>query len=262
MLRSVYNLIHCSTSWNSFPGMFSLLNRMLEERTQTTHSTTTDTDGTTKSNGSIRTDTNTTELPPVVIYTDGSCIDHCASGIGIYFGPNHPLNKSKAIHGHEHNSGLAEIIAAKTALKSLRKWNLYKGENIILRTDFLPLIYAMNNDGYNGRFHEEYFKLKRLARKFPNGVQFEHVFGHEGEHGNEQANNLARRATMAARLARSRSAPPFHDILSYNHRRSHSRSRSRSRSRNCRRSRRINSRDHYRSRSAYIPGKYSRRRRR
>ncbi|VDN93313.1 unnamed protein product [Brugia pahangi] len=99
---------------------------MLEEGTQTTQSTITDTDGTTKSNGSTRTDINTINLPPVVIYTDGSCIDHYASGIGIYFGPNHPLNKSKAIHGHEHNSGLAEIIAAKTALKSLRKWNLYK----------------------------------------------------------------------------------------------------------------------------------------
>lgn len=60
------------------------------------------------------------------IYTDGSCIENYASGIGIYFGPNHPLNKSKALHGYEHNSGLAEIIAAKTALKSLRKWNFYK----------------------------------------------------------------------------------------------------------------------------------------
>lgn len=44
----------------------------------------------------------------------------------------------------------------------------------------------MNNDGFNGRFHKEYFQLKRLASKFPNGVQFEHVFGHEGEHGNEE----------------------------------------------------------------------------
>lgn len=44
----------------------------------------------------------------------------------------------------------------------------------------------MNNDGFNGRFHDEYFKLKQLASKFPNGVQFEHVFGHEGEHGNEE----------------------------------------------------------------------------
>lgn len=44
----------------------------------------------------------------------------------------------------------------------------------------------MNNDGFNGRFHDEYFQLKRLASKFPNGVQFEHVFGHEGEHGNEK----------------------------------------------------------------------------
>lgn len=60
------------------------------------------------------------------VYTDGSCIENYASGIGIYFGPNHPLNKSKAIHGYGHNSGLAEIIAARTALKLLRKWDFYK----------------------------------------------------------------------------------------------------------------------------------------
>uniref|UniRef100_A0A0R3S1E5 ribonuclease H n=1 Tax=Elaeophora elaphi TaxID=1147741 RepID=A0A0R3S1E5_9BILA len=229
------------------------------ENTQTTSLTADTSDNTvsgyTESTGS---DTNTTGLPPIVIYTDGSCIDNYASGIGIYFGPNHPLNKSKAIHGQEHNSGLAEIIAARTALKLLRKWNFYNGENVILRTDFLPLIHAMNNDGFNGRFHEEYYKLKQLASKFPNGVQFEHVFGHEGEHGNEEANDLARRATMDARLARSRSAPPFRDASRDYEFPIRRRSRSRSRSRNSRYSRRTNSIHHRRSRSAYIPGKYSR----
>ncbi|VDK71581.1 unnamed protein product [Litomosoides sigmodontis] len=258
MLRLVVRLVGRSTDWHGFTRIFSPMHTMLEECSQT-QSTTDSSDNVasvTKSSELTGTDTNATALPPIVIYTDGSCIDNCASGIGIYFGPNHPLNRSKAIHGYEHNSGLAEIIAAKTALKSLQKWNFYKGENVILRTDFLPLICAMNNDGFNGRFHNEYFQLKQLASKFPNGVQFEHVFGHEGEHGNEEANNLARQATMNARLARSRSAPPFRPV-SVDRRRS----RSHSRSKNRKRFRRNNSSHHYRSRSAYIPGKYSKRRR-
>uniref|UniRef100_A0A183VCY9 RNase H domain-containing protein n=1 Tax=Toxocara canis TaxID=6265 RepID=A0A183VCY9_TOXCA len=99
------------------------------------------------------------------------------------------LNMSKAIKNREHNSCLAEIIAAQTALKTLRNWKLYRDEAVILRTDFLPLVSAMNNSGYNGRFHEDYEVLKDEARKFPKGVEFEHVFGHEGEPGNEAVRN-------------------------------------------------------------------------
>ncbi|KHN72612.1 hypothetical protein Tcan_17983 [Toxocara canis] len=66
----------------------------------------------------------------------------------------------------------------------------------------------MNNSGYNGRFHEDYEVLKDEARKFPKGVEFEHVFGHEGEPGNEAANELARQATAPARAMRSVSVPP------------------------------------------------------
>ncbi|KAL3985220.1 RNase H family protein [Acanthocheilonema viteae] len=259
MLRSISNLVYRGNVWHSFPRIFLSLKMLQERTTQSTTDTSDNTaNGTKTSSGSTGTDAHITGLPPIVIYTDGSCIADYASGIGIYFGPNHPLNKSKMIHGYEHNSGLAEIIAAKTALKSLRKWNFYKGENVILRTDFLPLIYAMNNDGFNGRFHKEYSQLKRLASRFPHGVQFEHVFGHEGEHGNEEANNLARQATMDARLARSHSAPPFRDLSCSREFLIRHRSRSRSRSRNRKRFRRINSSNHRRSRSAYIPGKYSR----
>uniref|UniRef100_A0A9J2PZT4 RNase H type-1 domain-containing protein n=1 Tax=Ascaris lumbricoides TaxID=6252 RepID=A0A9J2PZT4_ASCLU len=145
------------------------------------------------------------------VYTDGSCVDDRASGIGIFFGKDHPLNISKAIEGREHNSCLAEIIAAQTALKTLRNWKLYRSyplrvtidgpsgcwegaisntkcnsnEAVILRTDFLPLVSAMKSSGYCGRFHDDYAILKEEAKRFPKGVEFEHVFGHEGEPGNE-----------------------------------------------------------------------------
>lgn len=66
-----------------------------------------------------------------------------------------------------------------------------RGESVILRTDFLPLINAMNNDGFMGRFHDDYLKLKKEARELPKGVQFEHVFAHEGEIGNEKVSQFA-----------------------------------------------------------------------
>lgn len=43
----------------------------------------------------------------------------------------------------------------------------------------------MKSSGYCGRFHDDYAILKEEAKRFPKGVEFEHVFGHEGEPGNE-----------------------------------------------------------------------------
>uniref|UniRef100_A0A914ZYU2 ribonuclease H n=2 Tax=Parascaris univalens TaxID=6257 RepID=A0A914ZYU2_PARUN len=207
----------------------------------------------------------------IIVYTDGSCVDGRASGIGIFFGKDHPLNISKAIEGREHNSCLAEIIAAQTALKTLRNWKLYRNEAVILRTDFLPLVSAMRSSGYCGRFHDDYAILKEEAKRFPKGVEFEHVFGHEGEPGNEAANELARLATAPARATRSYSVPPSCRFRTQDTSRRRSQRRSRSRSTNGRprsrvRSRNIHnnvdrtgkSRHHCRSSSAFVPGHKSR----
>ncbi|EPB70043.1 ribonuclease HI [Ancylostoma ceylanicum] len=122
----------------------------------------------------------------IVVYTDGSCIDNRASGFGVYFGPDHELNRSERIIGPIHNSGLAEILGAQTALRSLRNWRGYKNEPVILRTDFLPLVRAMQERSSYGRFDEEMDEVRRLAMSFPNGVQFQHVYAHDGDPGNEQ----------------------------------------------------------------------------
>ncbi|ETN82101.1 ribonuclease HI [Necator americanus] len=142
----------------------------------------------------------------VKVYTDGSCIDNRASGFGVYFGPDHELNRSERIIGPIHNSGLAEILGAQTALRSLRNWRGYKNESVILRTDFLPLVQAMNESVNDGRFGNEIEEVRSLAESFPRGVQFEHVYAHDGDPGNEQADTLARIATADARRACSASA--------------------------------------------------------
>ncbi|RCN37885.1 hypothetical protein ANCCAN_16214 [Ancylostoma caninum] len=37
-----------------------------------------------------------------------------------------------------------------------------------------------------GRFDDEMDEVRRLAMSFPKGVQFEHVYAHDGDPGNEQ----------------------------------------------------------------------------
>ncbi|VDN28313.1 unnamed protein product [Gongylonema pulchrum] len=96
------------------------------------------------------------------------------------------MNKSKTYIGREHTSAFAEILAVKVALRSVLRWEYFRGEKVILRTDFLSLVDAMRSNRHSGRFYEDYEELKALAHIFPHGVQFEHVFGHEGEYGNEQ----------------------------------------------------------------------------
>ncbi|CAJ0590701.1 unnamed protein product [Cylicocyclus nassatus] len=200
----------------------------------------------------------------IVVYTDGSCIDNRASGFGVYFGPNHELNRSERIIGPIHNSGLAEILGAQTALRSLRNWRGYRNEAVILRTDFLPLVTAMSGGASDGRFGEEMEKVRSLAAKFPKGVQFQHVYAHDGDPGNEQADALARMATAEAR--RARSASVSRDLFEPDGtRRGRSVSRNRgfrgrSRSRNISWNRnrlrsRSNNRYHIRSHSAFVAGR-------
>ncbi|WKY11649.1 hypothetical protein Q1695_003319 [Nippostrongylus brasiliensis] len=177
----------------------------------------------------------------IVVYTDGSCVDNSASGFGVYFGPDHELNRSERIIGPIHNSGLAEILAAQMALRTLRSWRGYRDEPVILRTDFLPLVRAMSSGSNDGRFANEIETVRDLARKFPKGVEFQHVYAHDDDPGNEQADALARIATADARRARSVSAP-------------RGRSWSRTSHRNRERSRR-NDRQHVRSHSAFVAGR-------
>uniref|UniRef100_A0A7I4YRZ1 ribonuclease H n=1 Tax=Haemonchus contortus TaxID=6289 RepID=A0A7I4YRZ1_HAECO len=199
---------------------------------------------------------------PIKVYTDGSCIDNRASGFGVYFGPNHELNRSERIIGPIHNSGLAEILGAQMALRSLRNWKGYNNEPVILRTDFLPLVRAMSGGTSDGRFAKEMETVRKLAMNYPKGVQFEHVYAHDGDPGNEQADALARIATADARRARSASAPQRYGTASWD-RRSRSRSRerrSRSRERNSnwirnRSKSRNNDRQHVRSHSAFVAGR-------
>ncbi|PIO76280.1 hypothetical protein TELCIR_01644 [Teladorsagia circumcincta] len=122
----------------------------------------------------------------------------------------------------------------------------------------------MSGGTSDGRFAEEMERVRSLAMEYPNGVQFEHVYAHDGDPGNEQADALARIATADARRARSASAPRYGRWGRNNwERRSRSRSserrpRSRERKSNWNRNRsksRNNDRQHVRSHSAFVAGR-------
>ncbi|GMR59398.1 hypothetical protein PMAYCL1PPCAC_29593, partial [Pristionchus mayeri] len=133
--------------------------------------------------------------PALICYTDGSCQvvggRGISSGIGLFFHHLHPLNTSKRLNGPRHESGIAEILAVQTALKKIHRWEGFRNEPVIIRTDYMGIIDAMVN-GNDGRFSEMYDDLRRSAEKFPSGVTFEFVSSHDGEEGNEMADRLAR----------------------------------------------------------------------
>ncbi|WKY11650.1 hypothetical protein Q1695_003319 [Nippostrongylus brasiliensis] len=62
----------------------------------------------------------------------------------------------------------------------------------------------MSSGSNDGRFANEIETVRDLARKFPKGVEFQHVYAHDDDPGNEQADALARIATADARRARSK----------------------------------------------------------
>ncbi|CAD6191821.1 unnamed protein product [Caenorhabditis auriculariae] len=172
----------------------------------------------------------------VVIYTDASYMPRTnASGIGIYHGPGHELNRSHRVRGTIQNNNYAEMLAVIVALRDLLAWDGYSGQKVIIRTDNLAVVTAVTKSG--GAYPELTEKLLALAEQFPKGVSFQHVYAHEGDPGNEMADTLAGIATSR----RSKSAEP----------RARSRPRSLSRERNRSRSR-SNEPEFVRSHSAHV----------
>lgn len=60
----------------------------------------------------------------------------------------------------------------------------------------MSIVEAMQNEvAKSHRYYAELLTLKKIAESFPHGVQFEHVYAHNGEEGNEEADALATKAT-------------------------------------------------------------------
>ncbi|KAL9643106.1 hypothetical protein ABK040_003906 [Willaertia magna] len=146
------------------------------------------------------------------VYTDGSCLGNgnknSIAGIGIYFGDNDPLNHYEALEvgdGLLASNQKAEIKAATRALEIIPK----DVEYIEILTDSKYVINAMTDWRFSWQENnwrtkkdnkpvqnEELFKelINEIEKR--KEVKFSYVAGHSNIHGNEMADQLAKKGAM------------------------------------------------------------------
>lgn len=139
----------------------------------------------------------------VVVYTDGCCYCNgrigARAGIGVYWGPNHPLNVAERLPGHQTNQR-AELLAAYRALQQAKERNIKK---LVLYTDSKFTINGVTSwvkkwktNGWMLRsggqvLHKtEFENLDQLNQELE--VVWMHIPGHAGYQGNEEADRLSR----------------------------------------------------------------------
>ncbi|KAJ3606965.1 hypothetical protein NHX12_026481 [Muraenolepis orangiensis] len=139
----------------------------------------------------------------VVVYTDGCCSRNgqkgARAGIGVYWGPNHPLNVADPLGGRQTNQR-AEIQAACRALEQAHEHNIKK---LVIYTDSKFTINGVTiwvknwkangwrlKSGGQVTNKDDFEKLDRLNGQLE--VVWIHIPGHAGYTGNEEADRLSR----------------------------------------------------------------------
>ncbi|KAM4043195.1 ribonuclease H1-like isoform 1-T1 [Anomaloglossus baeobatrachus] len=137
------------------------------------------------------------------VYTDGCCLNNGKSGaeggIGVYWGPQNPLNVSERMEGRPTNQR-AELQAARRAVEQARDNNITR---LTLHTDSEYTVKGMTEwmprwkengwktySGGDVANKAEFQKLDSLCDGID--VNWKHVPGHRGNEGNEVADYLAR----------------------------------------------------------------------
>jgi len=139
------------------------------------------------------------------VHTDGACPNNgketARAGIGVWWGPNHPLNLSKPVVGDRHTNNTAEIQAAHFAIGQAQGAGIDK---LIINTDSQFLINCVTKwmPGWkrNGwrttskqpvKNKEDLEALDEALANKSIEIKWNHVRGHSGIYGNEQADKLA-----------------------------------------------------------------------
>ncbi|XP_076441445.1 ribonuclease H1-like [Babylonia areolata] len=137
-----------------------------------------------------------------VVYTDGASFDNgyatARAGIGVYWGPRDPYNKSERLTGRQTNNR-AEIHAAEVAVQQAKQRGV---QNLILHTDSQFLISGITtwikkwkkngwklSTGGDVINREDFENLDKAISGI--NVKWMHVRGHRGIEGNEAADRLA-----------------------------------------------------------------------
>lgn len=141
----------------------------------------------------------------VHVYTDGSCREvgkpTAAAGLGVYFGKDHKLNVSEPVTGKPTNS-VGEIQAAIRAIEMAQKYGI---KRLCIFTDSQFLINSVCI--WMSSWKKKNWKLskgsavvnqkdfKRLDELIESGnmlIKWSYIPAHNGYHGNEEADRLAK----------------------------------------------------------------------
>ena len=136
-----------------------------------------------------------------IVYTDGACTNNGnngSAGIGVYWGPNNPMNLSERLGGRQTNN-CAEIHAAIRAIQQAKQIGLTE---LTVRTDSQFLIKSITNwfhgekkNGWKSSTGKDvinkidFVELERVMQGIK--INWEYVRGHSGDEGNEAADRLA-----------------------------------------------------------------------
>ncbi|XP_075412502.1 ribonuclease H1 isoform X6 [Tenrec ecaudatus] len=169
----------------------------------------------------------------VVVYTDGCCSSNgrrrARAGIGVYWGPGHPLNVGIRLPGRQTNQR-AEIHAACKAIEqaktqnikklvlytdsmftingllcwlkgdlrvsSVPGWKGLKGLHLVYQTSITNWVKGWKKNGWRTSTGKEVINKEDFVEldKATEGmdIQWMHIPGHSGFVGNEEADRLAR----------------------------------------------------------------------
>ncbi|KAM9241393.1 ribonuclease H1 isoform 2-T2 [Leptosomus discolor] len=129
----------------------------------------------------------------------GNGRNRARAGIGVYWGPGHPLNTSERLPGRQTNQR-AEIHAACKAIEQAKSQNIKK---LIIYTDSKFTINGITSWVDNWKTNgwrtssggsvinkEDFERLDNLSKDIE--IQWMHIPGHAGFQGNEEADRLAR----------------------------------------------------------------------
>jgi ribonuclease HI len=138
-------------------------------------------------------------LKELTVYTDGACINNgkedAKCGSGVWFGPNHRMNRAMRIPGRAQSNQIGELSAVIAAIEAAPT-----NQPLKIITDSRYVIEGLTDNlrqwedrGWIGVQNANFFKRAAfLMRKRTARTSFQWIKGHTGDQGNEGSDQLAK----------------------------------------------------------------------